>query len=252
MILILRMINLANKTAFVTGGSRGIGAAIVTALAQEGATVAFTYQSAAGKAQALVDAVIQNGGNAVAIKADSADPQAVMNAVEQVAQKFGKIDILVSNAGVAYRKDICDFTLQEFEHIIAVNVRAVFAATQTALLYMPNGGRIITIGSCLATRVTGTGWGLYSMSKAALIGFTKAVARDVGPKNISVNIVHPGPVDTDMNPATGDNADRKRANMAIPKYGEGKDIAGIVAYLAGPQGSYITGACFDVDGGTNA
>lgn len=245
------MKNLANKIAFVTGGSRGIGAAIVSTLAQQGATVAFTYLHAADKAQALVQQIKQSGGNALAIQADSADPQAVINAVNQAAQTFGKVDILVNNAGIAYYNDISAFTLPEFDHIMAVNVRAVFAATQAALLHMPNGGRIINIGSCLATRVNGTGWGLYSMSKAALIGFTKGVARDVGPKNITVNIVHPGPVDTDMNPANGEYADQQRAQMAIPKYGEGEDIAGIVAYLAGPQGRYITGAGFDVDGGTN-
>lgn len=245
------MKNLKDKTAFVTGGSRGIGAAIVSALAQQGANVAFTYQNAGEKAQALVNLIKQNGGNALAIQADSADPQAVINAVEQTAKTFGSVDILVNNAGIAYYNDLSMFTLQEFDHIMAVNVRAVFAATQAALKHMPDGGRIITIGSCLATRVTDTGWSLYAMSKAALIGFTKAVARDVGHKNITVNIVHPGPVNTDMNPADGEYADHQRAKLAVQKYGEGEDIAGIVSYLAGPQAWYITGAGFDVDGGTN-
>lgn len=245
------MENLTNKTAFVTGGSRGIGAAIVKALAQQGANVAFTYQNAADKAHALVKEIEKSGGNALAIQADSAHPQAVINAINQTTQAFGRIDILVNNAGVAYYNNISAFTLQEFDHIMAVNVRAVFVATQAALQHMPQGGRIITIGSCLATRVADTGWGLYAMSKAALIGFTKAVARDLGPKNITVNIVHPGPVDTDMNPADGEYADHQRAKLAVSKYGEGEDIAGIVTYLASAQAWYITGAGFDVDGGTN-
>jgi 3-oxoacyl-[acyl-carrier protein] reductase len=216
------MKNLQDKTAFVTGGSRGIGAAIVSALAQQGANVAFTYQNTVDKAQALVNQIEQNGGKAFAIQADSADPQAVISAVDQTAKTFGKVDILVNNAGVAYYNDISAFTLQEFDHIMAVNVRAVFAATQAALKHMPDGGRIITIGSCLATR-----------------------------KNITVNIVHPGPVNTDMNPADGEYADHQRAKLAVQKYGEGEDIAGIVTYLASPQAWYITGAGFDVDGGTN-
>lgn len=245
------MKNLKDKTAFVTGGSRGIGAAIVNALAQQGVNVAFTYQNAGEKAQALVKLIEQNGGKALAIQADSAHPQAVINAVDQTAKAFGGVDILVNNAGVAYYNDISAFTLQEFDHTMAVNVRAVFTATQAALKHMQDGGRIITIGSCLATRVADGGWSLYSMSKAALIGFTKAVARDVGHKNITVNIVHPGPVNTDMNPADGEHADHQRAKLAVQKYGEGEDIAGIVSYLASPQAWYITGAGFDVDGGTN-
>lgn len=245
------MKNLANKTALVTGGSRGIGAAIVSALAGQGANVAFTYQNAIDKAQALVQQIEQNGGKALAIQADGADPQAVINAVNQTAGTFGQVDILVNNAGVAYYNDISAFTLQEFDHIMAVNVRAVFVATQAALQHMPQSGRIINIGSCLATRITDAGWSLYSTSKAALIGFTKAVARDVGPKNITVNIVHPGPINTDMNPADGEHADHQRAKLSVQKYGEGEDIAGIVTYLASPQAWYITGAGFDVDGGTN-
>lgn len=245
------MKNLENKIALVIGGSRGIGAAIVSELVKQGATVVFTYQKATETANALVDKIKRDGGNAIAIQADSAVPQAVVDTINQVTERFGRVDILVNNAGTGLNKDISKFTFEEFEYIMAVNVRAVFAATQTALLHMPNGGRIVNIGSCLATRVVGTGWGLYSMSKAALIGFTKAVARDVGARKITVNIVHPGPVDTDMNPANGEYAEMQRAKMALPKYGEGKDIANIVAYLVGPQGQYITGAGFDVDGGTN-
>jgi 3-oxoacyl-[acyl-carrier protein] reductase len=245
------MKNLTNKTAFVTGGSRGIGAAIVNALAQQGANVVFTYQNTTEKAEALILQIEQNGGKALAIQADSADPQAIIDAVNKTAQAFGKIDILVNNAGVAYYNDITACTLHEFDHTMAVNVRAVFVATQAALSHMPEGGRIITIGSCLATRIADTGWSLYSTSKAALIGFTKAVARDVAAKNITVNIVHPGPIDTDMNPADGEFADHQRARLAVAGYGKGEDIAGIVTYLAGPQAWYITGAGFDVDGGTN-
>lgn len=245
------MKNLQHTTALVTGGSRGIGAAIAKKLAREGANVAITYHAAADKAVAVVQEIEQEGGRALAIKADSADPQAVINAVDETARHFGGLHILVNNAGVAFYKNIAELSLDDFERITAVNVRAVFTAVKASLQYMGQGGRIITIGSCQAERMPAPGGALYAMSKSALIGFTKGIARDLGPKGITANLVHPGPVDTDMNPAGGPSADFQRSLMAIPAFGNVEDIANMVAYLADPASGYITGAGFVIDGGTN-
>lgn len=246
------MKNLHNKTAFVTGGSRGIGAAIAKRLASQGANVVITYQSSTAMADAVVQEIGQTGGKALAIRADSADPQSVSDAIDQSARAFGGLDILVNNAGIGMYREITEFTIEDFDRIMAINVRAVFAGSKAALSHMGKGGRIITIGSCLAQRVPKPGWSLYSMSKSALIGLTKAMARDLGPRGITVNIVHPGPVDTDMNPSNGPSSDYQRSLMAVPEYGTGEDIAGLVAYLAGPESGYITGAGFAADGGTNS
>lgn len=246
------MKNLHNKTALVTGGSRGIGAAIAKRLARQGANVVITYQSSTAKADAVVQEIGQTGGKALVIRADSADPQSVRDAIDQTARTFGGLDILVNNAGIGMYREITEFTLEDFDRIMAINVRAVFAGSKAALSHMGKGGRIITVGSCLAERVTKPGWSLYSMSKSALIGLTKAMARDLGPRGITVNIVHPGPVDTDMNPSDGPSSDYQRSLMAVPEYGTGEDIAGLVAYLAGPESGYITGAGFAADGGTNS
>lgn len=245
------MKNLQHTTALVTGGSRGIGAAIAKKLAREGANVAITYHAAADKAAAVVQEIEQQGGKALAIRADSADPQAVIHAVDKTARHFGGLHILVNNAGVAFYKNIAELSLDDFERITAVNIRAVFAAVKASLQYMGQGGRIITIGSCQAERMPAPGGALYAMSKSALIGFTKGIARDLGPKGITANLVHPGPVDTDMNPAGGPSADFQRSLMAIPAFGNVEDIANMVAYLADPASGYITGAGFVIDGGTN-
>ena len=245
------MKNLINKTAVVTGGSRGIGAAIARRLAQQGANIVITYQASAAKAETVVQEIEQAGGRALAIRADSADPQAVANAIDEAAKIFGGLHILINNAGIGRYNDIGNFTLADFDHIIAVNVRAVFAGCKAALPYMREGGRIISIGSCQAERMPGPGGSLYAMSKTALVGLTKGMARDLGPKGITVNIVHPGPVDTDMNPADGPFSDYQRSLMAIPAFGTSGDIASLVAYLAGPESGYITGAGFVIDGGTN-
>lgn len=245
------MKNLTNKTALVTGGSRGIGAAIAKRLAREGANVAITYQASAEKAAALVKEIQQLGVKSIAIQADSADPLAVKQAVDQTAKELGGLDILVNNAGIAAYKDVSEMTIEDFDLVTAVNIRAVFAGSHAALPYLQKGGRIINIGSCQAERMPTPGGTLYAMSKSALVGLTKGMARDLGKKGITVNAVHPGPIDTDMNPANGPHADFQRSLMALSEFGTADDIAGLVAYLAGPESSYVTGAGFVIDGGTN-
>lgn len=246
------MNRLENKTALVTGGSRGIGAAIAERLAAEGADVAFTYNgSSAEQVGAVTGSIEKHGRKALAIKADSADPVAVQQAVDQAAATLGRLDILVSNAAIAIYKPITDFTIADFDKVMAVNVRSVFAGIQAALRYMTAGSRIITIGSCNAERVPLPNGSLYAMSKSALVGLTKGIARDLGTKGITVNLVQPGPVDTDMNPANSPRADILRGIMAIPHYGNGSDIAGMVAYLASSESGFITGAALTIDGGYN-
>lgn len=245
------MKNLHQQTAFVTGGSRGIGAAIVRKLAQEGAHVAFTYQSSKEKADALAAEITALGTKALAIAADSKDPLAVQAAVNQAATHFGRLDILVNNAGIGNIKPLEECSLDDFDETMAVNVRAVFAASRAAIPHMLAGGRIINIGTCLVDRITFGGCTLYSTSKAAITGLTKALARELGPKKINVNIVHPGPIDTDMNPSNGPSADYQRSLTALDTFGKTEDIAAMVAFLAGPESGFITGAGFTVDGGTN-
>lgn len=245
------MKNLSNQTALVTGGSRGIGAAIARRLAKEGANIAITYNSSPEKAEAVVNEIKAAGGNAIAIKADSQNPQAVMDAVDKAAAAFGGLHILVNNAGVAILKPVEEFTMEEFDLHTAVNIRAVFAGSKAAIKYLPSGGRIITIGSCMVDRVAGPGGSVYAMSKSALIGLTKGMARDLGPKGITVNLVHPGPVDTDMNPADGEGADWQRSLNALNAFGNVDDIAGLVAYLASAESRNITGTGITIDGGTN-
>ncbi len=246
------MTSLKNKVALVTGGSRGIGAAIAKRLADEGATVAVTYSQSKAKAEALVAEITKGGGRALAIQADNRDPGAVEAAVGAVAAKHGRIDILVNNAGVFDAGTVTEVTADDFDRTIDVNVKAVFLATRAAAAHMPEGGRVISIGSNLAQRVPWPGMSLYVLSKSALVGFTKAVARDLGPRGITVNIVHPGSTDTDMNPADGELAGPQRGLMAIPRFNEASDVAGVVAWLAGPDGRSVTGAEFTIDGGTNA
>lgn len=245
------MKDLKHKVALITGGSRGIGAAIAKRLALDGASVAITYKSSADNAGKVVQEIHHQGGKAFAIHADGGDPEAVIRAVEQTATKFGGLDILVNNAGIGLYKDINEFTLQDFDQIMAVNVRAVFAGSTAALQYLKTGGRIITIGSCQAERMPGPGGSLYAMSKSALVGLTKGMARDLGSKGITVNLVNPGPVNTEMNPSDGPFADYQRSLMAVPEFGSVEDIAALVSYLAGPQSGFVTGSELTIDGGTN-
>ena len=243
---------LQGKVAFVQGGSRGIGAAIVKRLANEGAAVAFTYAASADRAEAVASAVTAAGGKALAIKADSADAAALQQAVRQAVSHFGNLDILVNNAGVFTLGGTEELALDDLDRMLAINVRSVFVATQAAVKHMGDGGRVISIGSTNAERMPFAGGATYAMSKSALVGLTKGLARDLGPRGITVNNVQPGPVDTDMNPDDGDFADQLKQQMAIGRYGKDEEIAGFVAYLAGPEAAYITGASLTIDGGFSA
>jgi 3-oxoacyl-[acyl-carrier protein] reductase len=244
--------SLKGKRAIVTGGSRGIGAAIVKRLAHEGADVALTYVSAPQRAEEVVAEARKLGVRATAIAADSANADAVRSAVERAAREFGGLDILVNNAGIAVMAPLEDFKLADFDRVLAINVRAVFVAAQAAAKAMSTGGRIITIGSCNADRMPFAGGAPYAMSKAALVGLVKGLARDLGPRGITVNNVQPGPVDTDMNPAEGEFAESLKSQMALPRYGTSEEIAALVAYLAGPEAGFVTGASFTIDGGFTA
>lgn len=246
------MTTLQGKIAFVQGGSRGIGAAIVKRLAKEGAAVAFTYVSSAAKAEELLNQIQQQGGRALAIQADSADAGALQSAIQQAVATFGALDILVNNAGVLAMAPLDQLTLEDFDRTLAVNVRSVFVASQEAAKHMGDGGRIINIGSTNADRMPFAGGAAYAMSKSALVGLVKGLARDLGPRQITVNNVQPGPVDTDMNPADGDFAEVMKSMIAVGRYGKDDEIAGFVAYLAGPEAGYITGASLTIDGGFGA
>ncbi|MEW1699816.1 MULTISPECIES: SDR family oxidoreductase [unclassified Streptomyces] len=239
-----------NGTAvLVTGGSRGIGAATAVRLAREGADVAFTYvrdETGAKEVAARIEAV---GRRALPLRADAADAGDAAGAVGWAADALGRLDVLVNNAGVGVLGPLESLSLADVDRVLAVNVRAVFLASQAAAAHLPEGGRIVTVGSCMALRVPGPGGTLYAMSKAALTGLTKALARDLGGRGITANLVHPGPVDTGMNPADGPHADGQRALTALGRFGTPEEVAAMVAFLAGPEGRYVTGAEFSVDGG---
>ncbi len=240
---------LQGKVALVTGGSRGIGAAIARRLASEGANVVITYTNNATAAQAVVEEIQRAGREAIAVQADSGQSEQVRNAVATTVTQFGGIDILVNNAGAAVMGSVESFAETDFDHLLAVNVKGVFIATQEVLKHMKAGGRIINIGSINADIVPFQGMAVYGMTKAAVATFTRGLARDIGPKGITVNNIQPGPVDTDMNPADGDFADTLRGIMAIPRYGKADEIAGVAAFLASDEAAYITGASWNVDGG---
>ncbi|CAL9616482.1 Cyclic-di-GMP-binding biofilm dispersal mediator protein [Streptomyces sp. enrichment culture] len=231
----------------MTGGSRGIGAATALRLAQEGADVAVGYVHGKEAAEEVVRAVEARGRRAVALRADAADPAEATGVVHAAAGALGGLDVLVNNAGVGVLGPLETLSLAEVDRVLAVNVRAVFLASQAAAALMGEGGRIITIGSCMAQRVPGPGGTLYTMSKAALTGLTKALARELGGRGITANVVHPGPVDTDMNPADGPYAAGQAALTALGRFGTAGEVASTVAYLAGA--TFVTGAEFAVDGG---
>jgi 3-oxoacyl-[acyl-carrier protein] reductase len=250
---------LQNKRALVTGGSRGIGAAIVKRLAREGADVALTYVSKLEQASETAQAAKAFGVRALAIQADSANAEAIIAAVERTAREFGGLDILVNNAGIARMAPLDAFSLKDFDETFAVNVRAVFVATQAAVMHMKEGGRVITIGArafapapCNAERMPVVGSAVYGMSKAALAGLVQGLSRDLGPRGITINNVQPGPVDTDLNPATGAFAELLKKYMALPRYGHVDEVAAMVAYLAGPEAGFVTGASLTIDGGFTA
>jgi 3-oxoacyl-[acyl-carrier protein] reductase len=244
--------NLEGKTALVTGASRGIGAAIAKRLAADGAKVAITYTRGADAAASVVKAIENAGGKAIAIQADATDAKAVDAAIEKTVATFGGLDVLVNNAGTAIAKKFEETTLRELDQMIHLNIRGVFVATQAALKHMRNNGRIITIGSCVGERMMTPGLVAYSATKGAVKMFTQGLAREVGARGITVNNVQPGPIDTDLNPAAGDWAVPQKANTALDRFGTVDEVAGLVAFVAGPEASYITGANLTVDGGTNA
>jgi 3-oxoacyl-[acyl-carrier protein] reductase len=246
------MSKLGKKVALVTGGSRGIGAAIAKRLAADGASVAITYAKDASAASAVVKAIESAGGKAVAIQADAADTKAINAAVEKTVATLGRLDVLVNNAGTAIPKRFEETTLEEMDHMINLNFRGVMVTTQAALKHMNNNGRIIMIGSCVGERDMTPGLAAYSGTKGAVKMFTQGLSREVGDRGITVNNVQPGPIDTDLNPASGDWATPQKANTALNRYGTVDEVAGLVAFVAGPEASYITGANLTVDGGTNA
>ncbi|MEH6420678.1 3-oxoacyl-ACP reductase family protein [Pseudomonas sp. CGJS7] len=243
---------LAGKVALVTGGSRGIGAAIARRLGADGADVVLTYATSPGPAEAVAADIRAGGRRALAVAADSADSQAVIAAVERTVAEFGRLDIVVNNAGVFAYGPFEEETAENYERVMAIHVRAPFVAAQAASKHLPRGGRIITIGSCLGERVGAPGMALYSLSKAAVVGLSKGLAQDLGKRGITVNTVQPGPIDTDMNPADGEGAEHQRAGLPLGEFGKSEDIAAAVAYLAGPGGAFVTGTQLSVDGGFSA
>ncbi len=240
---------LADKVALVTGGSRGIGAAIAKRLAADGANVVITYTSGQEKADEVVRTIEATGGRAIALKADSANVDAVKRAVAETVRILGRLDVLVNNAGIATFGPLDQFSLEDFDRLVAINIRGVFVAAQEAARNMTDGGRIINIGSVNADRMPFAGGAVYAMSKAAVAGLTRGLARDLGSRGITVNNVQPGPVETDLNPATGPFAESLKSLMAVARYGQGDEIAGMVAYLASPEAAFVTGASLTIDGG---
>ena len=243
---------LAGKVALVTGGSRGIGAAIAKRLAADGASVAVTYSKGADAAAAVVTAIERDGGKALAIQADAADAEAVRSAVERTVKTLGRLDVLVNNAGTVIPVTVAETTLDDFDRVFAINVRGVFVATQAALKHIKAGGRIIMIGSCLGERVLMPGMAPYAATKGAVKMFTQGLARELGARGITVNNIQPGPIDTDLNPASGEWASGQKAVVTLDRYGRADEVAALVAFVAGPESSYINGANLTVDGGTNA
>jgi 3-oxoacyl-[acyl-carrier protein] reductase len=243
---------LEGKIALITGGSRGIGAAIAKRLAADGANVAITYTKGAVAAASVVKGIERAGGRAIAIQADAADVDATKAAVEQTVAAFGQLDVLVNNAGTAIPKSFEETTLEELDRLIDVNVRGTLVATQAALKHMKSGGRIIMIGSSVGERVMVPGLVPYSATKGAVKMFTQGLSREVGSRGITVNNVQPGPIDTDLNPSAGEWAAPQKAATALDRYGHVEEVAALVAFVAGPEASYITGANLTVDGGMNA
>lgn len=241
--------SISGKSALVLGGSRGIGAAIARRLAAGGASVALTYVRGADAANAVVASIEQAGGCAIALQADSADDAAIESTVAATKEAFGGLDILVNNAGVLSIAPIDEFSTEDLDRTLAINVRAAVIATRAAARAMGNGGRIIHIGSTNAERMPFVGGAVYAMSKSALVGLTQGSARDLGPRGITVNVVQPGPIDTEMNPADGPMASTMLTYLANGRYGHADEVASFVAYLAGPEAGNITGASLMIDGG---
>lgn len=243
---------LAGKAALVTGGSRSIGAAIAKQLAADGAAVVLTYSASPDRAAQVVAEIEMAGGRALAVEADAGNPAAVRTAVTRTIEAFGSIDILVNNAGIAINAPIEDVKFEDYERMLAVNVTGVFVATQEAVRHMKTGGRIIHIGSSMSRYAAFPTASVYTLTKGAVSGFNRSLVRDLGPKGITVNTVHPGPTDTDMNPADGPVAAIVGPGMAIGRYGHPAEIASVVAFLATPEAAFVTGADIMADGGLTA
>ncbi|QOG05258.1 SDR family oxidoreductase [Aureimonas sp. OT7] len=243
------MTDLAGKRALVTGGSRGIGAAIALALAEKGAAVAITYEHSVERAAQVVEAVARKGGKAVAIKADSGDPAAIQRAVDEAAEKLGGLDILVNNAAIARFSPIADYPVEDIDAQLAVNVRGPILASKAAIPHLPAGGRIINIGSAGAERIVGSPGTVYYMTKSAIQSLTRGLAQELGPRDITVNTVQPGSTNTEMNPEDGESADFQRSLMPLGRFGQPEDVGAAVAFLASPAARQITGTILTVDGG---
>ncbi|MFJ9694746.1 SDR family NAD(P)-dependent oxidoreductase [Kitasatospora sp. NPDC101183] len=246
------MSELTGKVALVTGGSRGIGAAVAKRLAAAGAAVALTYVQAEEQARNIAKEIEADGGKVLVIKADLTEATAAKDVVEQTVRELGRLDILVNNASFLAYGPIEEVTPEDLDRVLAVDVKSVFLAAQAASPHLTEGGRIINIGSCFNGRVPGSNFVLQATAKTALIGLTKALARELGPRGINVTTVDPGPIDTDMNPADGDSGDFQRGLTALGRFGEAEDIAAAVEFLAGPGGRYVTGTSLAVDGGYTA
>ncbi|MFI8519578.1 SDR family NAD(P)-dependent oxidoreductase [Streptomyces sp. NPDC085481] len=246
------MSSMSGKAVLVTGGSRGVGAATAVRLAEEGADVAFTYVQGEERAREVAARIEAAGRKALPLRADAANAGDAAGAVEWAADALGRLDVLVNNAGIGVLGPLESIGLADVDRVLDVNVRAAFLASQAAAARMERGGRIVTIGSCVTQRVPGAGATLYAMSKAAMIGLNKALARELGERGITANLVHPGPTDTDMNPADGPYAGAQAAGTALGRFGTAGEVAAMVAFLTGPDAAYVTGAEFAVDGGHSA
>jgi 3-oxoacyl-[acyl-carrier protein] reductase len=243
---------LSNKVALVTGGARGIGAAIAKRLSEDGAAIALTYSTSKEAAHALITAIKRDGGKALAIQADSAVASEVKAAVAETIKVFGRLDILVNNAAILGPGTISDYSLNDLDRMIAINIKGVFVAVQEAIRHMGEGGRIINIGSISSDYMPIAGHAVYAMTKGAVASLTRGLARDLGPRGITVNNVQPGRIETDMlHAAVGAQADKIREPIALQRFGTTKEVAGLVAYLAGPNSTFMTGANLKVDGGTS-